>query len=884
MKKIILSTIGLIFLGSSQLLYGQSESGVIQCDSYSLSRPLSELIAEEQANIKKNEKRAQKTRLKDLESKDKKHREPQKFIYSEEKDGAAYGTDPALIQSVDGTRPGPGQRLNINGINGNSAPHDPSGAAGLTYYIQATNATPCRIINKTTGATVSNFTMGTLWNPDLTQNSGDPIVMYDRYANRWFLAQFGTSGNKIYIAISTTSDPQGTWSCYSFTSPAFPDYLKFSIWQDGYYMTSNQQSQKVFAFERTAMLAGSPTARSVYATFNPPDGGGFFCPLPADADGNGGLPAAGTPCPIMSYSDNAWIGNPIDGIQIYQMAVNWTPATPTAAITFVSAVPTMAFDASYNVSWDDIAQPGTSQKLDGIGGVLMYRAQYRKSATHNTVCLSWPVRISASQRSIMWAELRQNLGTGAWSVYQQQIYAPDTYYRWMGSISMDDAGNIGLCYAKSGSSTVFPSLAYTGRLATDPINTMTIAETIAVAGIVSQNTSWYGGNRFGDYAHTTLDPDGSTFWHTGEYMGGVATTNQNTNDPKRTRVYSFAISLPTAANVSVTSSDADNTICTGSSVTFTAVPTNGGTAPSYQWYINGNPVGTNSTTFTTSGLTTGQIVTCIMTSNMPGVTSNPATSNGVTTTVTAPVTPSVSIIGSTTICAGTLASFVASAGNTGATPSYQWTVNGSNVGTSSTSYSYNPTSGDIIGVTMTSSNTCVTSSTAVANPLTMVVNPSPAAATISQNANVLTSSSSTGNQWYLNGNLIAGATSQNYTATQNGTYTVVVTSGGCSSAASAGSVINGIAAIVELDPYVFSIFPNPSQGDFSVSFKANLDETYKLKVFNEAGQLVYENAIDNQNGQIVKAVQLGKVASGIYNVTLSNGQIESSKKIIVKKD
>ena len=884
MKKIILSTIGLIFLGSSQLLYGQSESGVIQCDSYSLSRPLSELIAEEQANIKKNEKRAQKTRLKDLESKDKKHREPQKFIYSEEKDGAAYGTDPALIQSVDGTRPGPGQRLNINGINGNSAPHDPSGAAGLTYYIQATNATPCRIINKTTGATVSNFTMGTLWNPDLTQNSGDPIVMYDRYANRWFLAQFGTSGNKIYIAISTTSDPQGTWSCYSFTSPAFPDYLKFSIWQDGYYMTSNQQSQKVFAFERTAMLAGSPTARSVYATFNPPDGGGFFCPLPADADGNGGLPAAGTPCPIMSYSDNAWIGNPIDGIQIYQMAVNWAPATPTAAITFVSAVPTMAFDGSYNNSWNDIAQPGTSQKLDGIGGVLMYRAQYRKSATHNTVCLSWPVKISATQRSIMWAELRQNLGTGAWSVYQQQIYAPDTYYRWMGSISMDDAGNIGLCYAKSGSSTVFPSLAYTGRLATDPINTMTIAETIAVAGIVSQNTSWYGGNRFGDYAHTTLDPDGSTFWHTGEYMGGVATTNQNTNDPKRTRVYSFAISLPTAANVSVTSSDADNTICTGSSVTFTAVPTNGGTAPSYQWYINGNPVGTNSTTFTTSGLTTGQIVTCIMTSNMPGVTSNPATSNGVTTTVTAPVTPSVSIIGSTTICAGTLASFVASAGNTGATPSYQWTVNGSNVGTSSTSYSYNPTSGDIIGVTMTSSNTCVTSSTAVANPLTMVVNPSPAAATISQNANVLTSSSSTGNQWYLNGNLIAGATSQNYTATQNGTYTVVVTSGGCSSAASAGSVINGIAAIVELDPYVFSIFPNPSQGDFSVSFKANLDETYKLKVFNEAGQLVYENAIDNQNGQIVKAVQLGKVASGIYNVTLSNGQIESSKKIIVKKD
>jgi hypothetical protein len=884
MNRILLSAIGLISIGYSQLSYSQNESGVIQCDSYSLSKPLSEIIAEGEASIKKNEKRAQKTRLKDLESKDKKHREPQKFIYSEEKDGAAYGTDPALIQSVDGSRPNHGLKLNINGLNSNSAPHDPSGAAGLTYYIQATNATPCRIINKATGATVSNFLMGSLWNPD-TQNSGDPIIMYDRYADRWFLAQFGTTGNKIYIAVSTTSDPLGTWSCYSYSSPQFPDYLKFSIWQDGYYMTSNQSTQKVFAFERTAMLAGSPTARSVFTTFNPPDGGGFFCPLPADADGNGGLPATGTPCPILSYSDNAWGGNNIDAVQIYQMAVNWTPTTPTAAITFVSAVPTMAFDASYNGSWNDIAQPGTTQKLDGIGGVLMYRAQYRKGTSgYNTVMLSWPVKISNTQRSIMWAELRQNQGTGAWSVYQQQIYAPDTYYRWMGSISMDDAGNIALCYAKSGSSTVFPSLAYTGRLATDPLNTMTLTETIAATGIVSQNTSFYGGNRFGDYAHTTLDPDGSTYWHTGEYLGGVATTNQNTNDPKRTRVYSFSISLPTDANVSVTSSDADNTICNGASVSFTAVPTNGGTNPTYQWYVNGLAAGTNSATFTTSSLTSGASVTCVMTSNMPNVTNNPATSNGITTIVTAPVTPSVSVLGNTTLCAGAIASFSTSASNSGSTPTYQWTLNGTNVGTSSTSYSYTPANGDVIGVTLTSSNTCVTSATVTSSPVTITVIAAPATPTISQNGYILTSSSSTGNQWYFNGTLITGATSQNYTATANGNYTVVVSSGNCNSATSLGSTVTGIAAITEIDPYIFSIFPNPSQGDFSVSFKADLGELYKLKVFNEAGQLVFEDAIENQNGQIIKQIQLGKVASGIYNVTLSNGQIESAKKIIVKRD
>lgn len=685
------------------------ESGVIVSSSFHITRPLSEIFTENPVDESKIIKK---------ESSDRQHREATKFEFTPE-DGAQYDNDPSTMQTAMGDKPSMGYKANWAGQTAAGfRPYDPSGAVGPNHYIQMINATVFKVYDKNTGTVLLTGTLGNLWSP-ATGNNGDPIVMYDKAADRWFLAQFGTSTDrKIYIAVSTTNNPLGSYYTYTYVSPQFPDYLKFSVWQDGYYMTSNQSTQKVFCFERTAMLAGTPGARSVYVNYTPPKAG-FFVPLPGDA-ADGTLPAAGTPCPIVSYEDNNWGTAYVDRVNLYNMTVNWTPTTPTATITLASQLPVAAFNATYNASWNDVSQPGTTQKLDGIGGAMMYRAQWKSWSGYNTMLLNWAVQISTTQRSIKWVELRQNQSTGVWSVYQEGIYTPDASTRWMGSLCMDNNGSIGLSYLKANSTSIYPGLYYTGRRSCDPLGTMPVTETLVVAGTGSQT----GGNRNGDYAHQCLDPDGVTFWSTSEYMGGATGTSAAS-----TRVFSYQIApCSITASVSIAVTSGSNPTCSAANVTFTATPTNGGSAPVYQWQVNGTNMGTNAATYSSSAFASGDVVSCVMTSNQSGVIGSPATSNAITVTVNAPSAPALSIAltsGTNPSCAGASVTFTATATNGGSTPSYAWSVNGIAAGTNSATFSTTTlTTGAVVACTLTSSSSCATTPNASSNSITMSVNPS----------------------------------------------------------------------------------------------------------------------------------------------------------------
>ena len=461
---------------------------------------------------------------------DRDFRKAQTFKYTVN-DGPQYGNDPGSIQTEMGTRqPMVGVIKHWNGQNGGFDPQDPTGAVGLTKYVQAVNASPYSVYTKTgTGTATYTGDIGTITGGG---QNGDPVVLYDKFADRWLIGNLG-NGNSFAMAISATNDPAGSWYAYTFTPPELPDYLKFSVWENGYYMTSNNGAGRVYCFEKAAMLTGNSGARAISKTFTEPTnaGFGFWLPLPGDADGV--IPPSGTRIPLFAYTDNGWGTGEIDGVKIWSMGVTWG-TTPAANITLDATIPTAAFDASYDSNWNDITQPG-SQKLDGLGGVSMFRAQWNSFIGTNRVVLNWAVKISSTQRSIKWVELRQNQSTGVWSLYQEGTYTPDATNRWCGSIAMDCSGDIALCYAKA-SSTISASLAYTGRVPSDPLGTMSLAETVVFSGSGSITSS----NRFGDYSQTSIDPaDGNTFWHTGMYSSGGSATG----------IYSFQIAACSGAGI-----------------------------------------------------------------------------------------------------------------------------------------------------------------------------------------------------------------------------------------------------------------------------------------------------------------------------------------------
>lgn len=484
--------------------------------------------------------------------------------------------DPALQQGLAPTLDIPTPLQNFDGVtNVNGVlPPDTNGDVGPNHYMQWVNLS-FAIYSKSGTLLYGPAAGNTLWSgfgaPCQTSNDGDPIVQYDHLADRWMVSQFALPNypsGPFYqcIAVSQTGDPTGAWYRYAFQISAtkLNDYPHFGVWSDGYYMSVNQFVGNTWggagavAFERDKMLQGLPAQAVYFDLFSvDPNLGGM---LPSDLDGQ--APPAGTPNYFMQADDNGF-GYPQDQLEVWAFSVNWSnPGAST--FTNVGNLATAAFDSDMCAgSRNCIPQQGTTRRLDAIADRLMYRLQYRNFGSYQTIVANHTVDVNSADRAgIRWYELR-NSG-GGWSIYQQGTFSPDATHRWMGSVAMDASGNIGLGYSAS-SSTSFASIRYTGRLAGDPLGTLSQGEGTIINGTGAQT---HTASRWGDYSSLSIDPDGCTFWFTSEYIQTTGTS------PWRTRIGSFQLPGCTGGGGPTPTPGPTNTPTITPTATFTPTATN----------------------------------------------------------------------------------------------------------------------------------------------------------------------------------------------------------------------------------------------------------------------------------------------------------------------
>ena len=443
------------------------------------------------------------------------------------------------VQSSIGSVAAPATSSNFDGVgNGfsgpqgtftvSSAPPDTNGAVGPQDYVQTVNS-DFAVFNKDPGrGAVGSVRYGpvainTLWSGFgglcQTDNDGDPTVVYDGIANRWVIAQFAVTGASTTflqcVAVSTTSDPTGSYYRYSFSYSNFPDYPKMGVWSDAYYETYNLFNAagtsflgaEVCAFNRAQMITGAAATQQCFTTSTAY--GGL---LPASLDG-ATQPPAGAPNYVVSLDTTT-------SLAFWKFHVDWT--TPGNS-TFTG--PSSIAVASYAQACGGgtcIPQSGTTNQLDSLADRAMYRLAYRNFGSYESLVVDHAVTVG-STAGMRWYEIRSPNTTP--TLYQSGTYSPDATYRWMGSIAQDQSGDLAMGFSTS-SSSVHPGIAYTGRLSSDPLNQMSQGEASIIVGAGSQTGTL---TRWGDYSAMTIDPaDGCTFWYTNEYIPANGSFNWKT--------------------------------------------------------------------------------------------------------------------------------------------------------------------------------------------------------------------------------------------------------------------------------------------------------------------------------------------------------------------
>lgn len=418
-------------------------------------------------------------------------------------------------------------------------PPDTEGDVGLEHYVQWNNLgfkifSKAGVLLNGPNGSAGNLPWAGFGGSCETENDGDPIVIYDHVAGRWFFSQFDVGPGLQCVAISDGEDPAGPYTRFAFalSIAGFNDYPKIGLWtsadgtQSAYHVTTNEFNgsflgANLTALDRDAMLAavGDPAAGlPAFVQFTIPPAAGtdpFAFSLQAGHLEGPVLPPAGT-CEtyIQAFDSETWgAAGATDGYRTWNFCVDFdTPANSTLTENALIHAG-FEFDANLCGFGACVPQPN-GQRLDTLSQFTMYRFAVRDVGGSLSGVISHSVDLGDDLAGIQWAQFDMS-GGGPVLADIGQLSVGDGLHRWMPSISQDQAGNIAIGYSRSGSGVAdFPSVYYTGRLASDPPGSLQ-TEGLCVSGTGSQS----GGDRWGDYSTVSIDPsDDCTFWITNEYV------------------------------------------------------------------------------------------------------------------------------------------------------------------------------------------------------------------------------------------------------------------------------------------------------------------------------------------------------------------------------
>jgi hypothetical protein len=411
------------------------------------------------------------------------------------------GPKGAIIdQSYDG--------INFVGSNCDCLPPDSNAAVGNNFVVETVNV-QIRIFDKTTGALLLDEPLATFFGAAATQ--GDPYVVYDDTADRWYVSAFDDTATGLFLAVSKDGNPlNGFLPTYHLTNVGgFPDYNKPGFNEDAIFLSFNDfgssgAAATIASIDKAAALAGTLTYFVSHPNFQ-------FRAMPPAQMHDDGSKNKNSGVEWFVSTDGTDAGG--NTIRVTKMT-NYLSNSPSFTYTSLPVTP------YGNASRAD--QPGAGF-VTTFPNTTTTQVHYRKGHLVTAMASGLAADGFLYPKGLIY---QIDLSGGTPSLKKQVVIDPGPNVAvQMPSVDEDSNGNLGLTWMESSSSELLSMWVGT----VNPAGNL-------VASVAAPGGGFFIYNfRIGDYSTTVLDSsDGKTFWSANEYIG-----NDGATDIWRTHITSF---------------------------------------------------------------------------------------------------------------------------------------------------------------------------------------------------------------------------------------------------------------------------------------------------------------------------------------------------------